>query len=105
MKSTCELPTGCAGARHGATEGDTGRNPEGTKWFGVTFPCTFALISHSTLRRSLRDVFLLQYYRVRTVRILYLILAILQQFTSAFGYIAPHTKFQKSLLFFPVGHS
>lgn len=39
---------------------------------------------------------MLQYYKVRKIRILYLSLTILQQITSAFVYIVPHTKFQKS---------
>lgn len=47
-------------------------------------------------KKSPRDVSLLQYYKVRKIRILYLSLTILQQFTSAFVYIVPHTKFQKS---------
>lgn len=103
VKSTCELPTGCARARHGAAEGGTGQDwnifgmgPRRNKMIWSYLPCIFTLISHSTLKRSPRDVSLLQYYKVRKIRILYLILAILQQFTSAFIYIVPHTKFQKS---------
>lgn len=93
VRSTCELPSCCVGARHGAAEEtqaglsylwhETQEEQNGLKPpFHASFCVALSPYSEPRIRkvkkRSPGDVSFLQFYEVRKIRILYLILTILQ---------------------------